>query len=327
MSNICPHKQEVSPGTPRNYAIVALLLGLCIPSVVAAQVTTFHAETHLVTLTFSVRDAEGRLVDSLNRDDLSVYEDGAEQKISIFSRESELPLTLGLVVDASPSQEKFLQQHLKDIHTFLASILRPQDQAFAVCFGDHLRLVSELSSNPAQLADGLARFQKGERGFPELEPDETRSGGSAVYDAVFGSVAEKLAANAGHRKALILFTDGEENSSAHDEIDTIAAAQGADTLIYAIRYTQIKKNKLTASNRQGMAALHHMAEQTGGSDFDALHTDLPQTFKQIGDELRSVYSIGYYSTNKTPDHTFRKVAVEAHTPGVTIRAKSGYYAR
>ena len=145
-----------------------------------------------MTLTFSVRDAEGRLVDSLNRDDLSVYEDGAEQKISIFSRESELPLTLGLVVDASPSQEKFLQQHLKDIHTFLASILRPQDQAFAVCFGDHLRLVSELSSNPAQLADGLARFQKGERGFPELEPDETRSGGSAVYDAVFGSVAESL---------------------------------------------------------------------------------------------------------------------------------------
>jgi Ca-activated chloride channel homolog len=280
------------------------------------------------SLTFSARDAGGGLVDSLNRDDLSIYEDGVEQKVSLFSRESELPLTLGLVVDASQSQEKFLQQHSRDIHIFLSSILRPQDQAFAVCFGDRLRLVSDLSADPAQIADGFAKFQKGSRDFPELAPDETRSGGSAVYDAVYGSVTEKLAPNPGHRKALILFTDGEENSSAHDEVDVIAAAQGADTLIYAVRYTQLnKKHQLTAENRQGMTALHHIAEQTGGRDFDALHTDLAQTFKQIGDELRSVYSIGYYSTNKTPDNTFRKIVVEAHTPGVTIRAKSGYYAR
>jgi Ca-activated chloride channel family protein len=76
-----------------------------------------------------------------------------------------------------------------------------------------------------------------------------------------------------------------------------------------------------------MAALHHMAEQTGGRDFDALHTDLAQTFQQIGDELRSVYSIGYYSTNKTHDNTFRKVVVEPHVEGVRVRAKAGYYAR
>jgi VWFA-related protein len=319
--------QGVSLGELRSHLIGALFLGLCMPGIVLAQATTFHAETHLVTLTFSARDTDGHFVDSLSRDDFSVYEDGVEQKVSLFSRESELPLTLGLVVDASQSQEKFLQQHLRDIQIFLGSILRPQDQAFAVCFGDRLRLVSDLSSNPAVIADGLSKFDKNSHSFPELEPDETRSGGSAVYDAVFGSVTEKLARNPGHRKALILFTDGEENSSAHDEIDTIAAAQEADTLIYAVRYTQMKHNKLSADNRHGIAALHHMAEQTGGRDFDALHTDLPQTFKEIGDELRSVYSIGYYSTNKTPDNTFRKIVVESQTAGVTIRAKSGYYAR
>jgi Ca-activated chloride channel homolog len=70
-----------------------------------------------------------------------------------------------------------------------------------------------------------------------------------------------------------------------------------------------------------------MAQQTGGRDFDALHTDLAQTFRQIGDELRSVYSISYYSTNKTLDDSFRKIVVEAHTEGVTVRAKSGYYAK
>ena len=300
---------------------------LCV-TCAAAQVPTFHAETHLVTLTFSARDGAGQFVDQLGKDDFTVYEDGAEQKVSLFSRESELPLTLGLVVDVSSSQDKFLQQHLKDIHIFLSSILRPQDQAFAICFGDHLRLVSDLSSDPAHIADGLEKFQKGSRDFSELAPDDTRSGGSAVYDAVYGSVTERLASSSGRRKALILFTDGEENSSAHDEVDAIAAAQGADALIFAVRYRQLnKKHGLTADNRHGMTALHHMAEQTGGSDFDALHTDLTQTFKQIGDELRSVYSIGYYSTNKTPDNTFRKIVVEAHTPGVTIRAKSGYYAK
>jgi Ca-activated chloride channel family protein len=298
------------------------------PGVVQAQETpTFHAETHLVTLTFSARDGQGHFVDRLSGDDFSVYEDGIEQKVSIFSRESELPLTIGLLIDASESQEKFLQQHLRDIQIFLSSILRPQDRAFAVCFGDHLRLVSDLTSNPAAITDGLARYDKKARDLPELEPNDTRSGGSAVYDAIYASVSEKLAVTSARRKALILFSDGEENSSAHDEIDTIAAAQSADTLVYAVRYTQIKHNKLSADNRHGIAGLRHITEQTGGRDFDALHIDLTQAFKEIGDELRSVYSIGYYSTNKMHDNTFRKIVIEPHSEGITIRAKSGYYAR
>lgn len=309
-------------------ARAALLLGLCSGSALLAQTTpVFQAETHLVTLTFSARDGAGHFVDQLGREDFSIYEDGMPQKASLFSRESELPLTLGLVVDASDSQKKFVHQHLKDIHAFLSSILRPQDQAFAVCFGDHLRLVSDLTSNPSAISDGLESFDKGSRDFPELEPDDTRSGGSAVYDAIYGSVAEKLTKAPNHRRALILFTDGEENSSAHDEIETIAEAQGADVLIYAIRYTEVKKHHLTAENRHGMTGLKHITEQTGGRDFDALREDLPQTFRQIGDELRSVYSVGYYSTNKRHDDSFRKVVVEPRTEGITIRAKAGYYAK
>jgi Ca-activated chloride channel family protein len=324
---------------PRSLSQAALLLLLSTASALLAQTTpVFQAETHLVTLTFSARDSSGRFVDNLSRDDFAIYEDGMPQKISLFSRESELPLTLGIVVDASESQKKFVHQHLKDIHTFLASILRPQDQAFALCFGDRLRLVSDLTADPAAISDGLERFDKGSRDFPEIEPDETRSGGSAVYDAIYASVHEKLAKAPGHRRALILFTDGEENSSAHDEIDTIAEAQGADVLIYAIRYTEMKKHHLTAENHHGIAGLAHITAQTGGRDFDALHEDIPRTFRQIGDELRSVYSAGYYSTNKRHDDTFRKVVVEPHVNphiephtdsqnvGITIRAKAGYYA-
>ena len=304
-----------------------LLFALCLPCVSWGQdAPVFHAETHLVTLTFSARDGGGHFVDKLGNDDFSVYEDGVEQNLNVFSRESELPLTLGLLIDASPSQKKFLDQHLRDIQVFLGSILRPQDKAFAVCFGDHLRLVSDLTSDPAAIIAGLEKYKKS-GDFPELTPDDSRSGGTAVYDAIFGSVSEKMATITAHRKALIMFTDGEENSSAHDEIDAIAEAQSADVLVYAVRYTEMKHNKLSAENRQGITGLHHITEQTGGRDFDALHTDLPETFKAIGDELRSVYSIGYYSTNKTHDNTFRKIVIEPHVEGVMVRAKSGYYAK
>ncbi|MFC5861233.1 VWA domain-containing protein [Acidicapsa dinghuensis] len=311
----------------RIFAAACLLVTGLSSTICSAQTTTFHSETRLVTLTFSARDADGRAVGSLNADDFSVYEDGVEQKIGMFSRQSELPLTLGLLVDSSESQDKFLKEHLRDIRLFLASVLRPQDQAFAVCFGNHLRLVSDFSSDAAKITDGLARFNKGDRDFPEMEPDDSREGGSAVYDSIFASVAEKLNSTGARRKALILFSDGEENASAHDEIDTIAAAQSADTLVYAIRYTKISHHKLTADNRHGIAGLKHIAEQTGGRDFDALHVDVNEAFRQIGDELRTMYFVGYYSTNKAQDHSFRKIVIEPHTEGITLRAKTGYYAQ
>jgi len=97
-------------------------------------------------------------------------------------------------------------------------------------------------------------------------------------------------------------------------------------LVYAVRYTQIHHDKLTASNHQGIAVLKNVAAQTGGADFDGLNTDLSQDFRQIADELRSQYSIGYYSSNKANDGSFRKVVIEPTPAGLTIRARSGYYA-
>jgi Ca-activated chloride channel homolog len=305
--------------------LLTLTFGLTLP--LAAQVPDLHVETHLVTLTFTVRDAHGNLVSDLSQQDFAVYEDGVPQQIRFFSRESDIPLTLGLIIDASPSQDKFIHRHLHDVRMFLSSVLGPHDQVFALCFGDHLRLASDFASSPDSLIDGIEQYNKDHSAVPEIEPDDTRSGGSAVYDAVYAGVTEKLAAGAARRKALILFTDGEENSSAHDEIDAISIAQNDDVLLYAIRYTMIRHGQLSADNRHGIAALHHMAEQTGGADFDALHTDLSQDFAQIGSELRSLYSIGYYSTNKRRDDTFRRVVIETQTTGLGVRTKAGYYAK
>jgi Ca-activated chloride channel family protein len=292
-----------------------------------AQQTVFKSEIHLVNMTFSVRTHDGKIASGLNADDFEVLEDGVPQKISYFARESQLPLSLGLIVDASNSQDKFLKRHQHDIEVFLRKVLQPPDQAFAVCFGNHLRLVSDVTSSIPQIMDGLTRFDKSDRNFPEIGPKEERELGTALYDAVYFSVEEKLRSDQNRRRALILFTDGEENSSEHDLLDAISAAQDADVLIFAIRYTEAKHGELNARNKYGMRVLGHLASQTGGSDFDGLHTNLADAFEQIGEELRSLYSIAYHSTNKLEDESFRKVAIRPKQDGLLVRAKAGYYAR
>jgi Ca-activated chloride channel family protein len=292
-----------------------------------AQETVFHSEVHLVNMTFSVRGADGKTAAGLGVDDFDVLEDGVPQKIRFFAREDQLPLSVGLIVDVSSSQDKFIKRHQHDIETFLKGILRPSDQAFAVCFGNHLRLVSDTTSSVPQIIDGLKSFDKGDMDFPEIGPKEERDLGTALYDAIYFSVEEKLRSSNNRRRALILFTDGEENSSEHDLIDAISAAQDSDVLIFAVRYTQTKHGEMTARNKYGMRVLEHLASQTGGSDFDGLHTDLPEAFREISDELRSLYSIAYQSTNKTQDGTFRKVVIEPKQSGLKVRAKAGYYAR
>jgi Ca-activated chloride channel homolog len=308
--------------------VYCFLLSLgCLTHSAVAQETVFKSEVHLVNMTFSVRTQNGKIASGLTADDFEVFEDGEPQKISYFARENQLPLSLGLIVDVSDSQDKFLKRHQHDIETFLRKILQPSDQAFAVCFGNHLRSVSDVTPSISQIMDGLSRFDKGDRSFPEIGPEEQRELGTALYDAVYFSVEEKLHSDQNRRRALILFTDGEENSSEHDLLDAISAAQDADVLIFAIRYTETKHGELNARNKYGMRVLGHLASQTGGSDFDGLHTNLPDAFEQIGEELRSLYSIAYHSTNKSQDESFRKVVIRPKQSGLHVRAKAGYYAR
>lgn len=291
-----------------------------------AETPVFRAETHLVELTFSVRRADGVLVRGLGRDDFQVTEDGVPQTIAFFGKETALPLTLGLLVDASDSQSKFYKRHRKDIERFLQTVVRPQDEVFSICFGNHLRLTSDKTADPAKVLEGLKRFDEGDRNFPELAEEDNREGGTAVNDAVYYSVREKLAQAQGRRRALILFTDGEENASAHDLLDAIDAARDSDTLIYAIRYTDEKEGR-TAHAQQGTAVLRHMAAETGGKDYDALHTNVADAFAQIAEELRSLYSIAYHSTHKSSDGSFHRIQITTMNSDNSVRARTGYYAR
>lgn len=293
----------------------------------AQNVPVIQVETHLIDTTLSARDADGHIVTGLTQDDFTVLEDGVPQKIRFFAHDSQLPLSIGLIIDASGSQGKFVKEHQKDIEVFLHRVLEPGDQAFALCFGNHLRLVSDTSSSVSALMDAVRSFDKGNMEFPEIGPKEERELGTALYDAVFFSITEKLAAIRQRRKVLLVFSDGEENSSEHDLLDAIEAAQNNDVLIYAIRYTELKHGKMDARDRYGVRALDHLTTQTGGKTFDFHETKLKQDFSEIAGDLRSLYDLAYQSTNPTRDGTYRKVVIKTTRPGLTVSARAGYYAR
>jgi Ca-activated chloride channel family protein len=267
------------------------------------SVPVIKVETHLIDTTLSVHDADGRIVTGLTQDDFTVVEDGVPQKIRFFAHDNQLPLSIGLIIDASGSQEKFVKEHQKDIEAFLHQVLEPNDQAFALCFGNHLRLVSDVTAPAPAIMDGIRAFDKGNMDFPEIGPKEERELGTALYDAVFFSITEKLAAIRQRRKVLLIFSDGEENSSEHNLFDAIGAAQNAGVLIYAVRYTELKRGKMDARDRYGVRALDHLTTQTGGKTFDFHETKLKQDFNEIAGDLRSLYDVSYQSTNPARDGT------------------------
>src|SRR3984957_16440358 len=162
----------------------ALLLSFASAWLPAQGLPTIQVETHLIDTALSVHDSEGRIVTGLTKEDFTVVEDGVPQKIRFFAHDNQLPLSIGLIIDESGSQDKFVKEHEKDIEAFLRRVLEPSDQAFAVCFGNHLRLVSDSTSSAPAIMDGIRSFDKGDTDFPELGPKEKRELGTALYDAV-----------------------------------------------------------------------------------------------------------------------------------------------
>jgi Ca-activated chloride channel family protein len=280
----------------------------------------------LVNVAFSVRDDRGALVSNLTQNDVEVFEDAVPQNISFFAHSLDVPLTLGLIVDFSSSQEHFLKQHNHDLEVFLKDILGPKDRVFLICFGNHLRLVSDFSQSGPEVMDRLKLYQHDTQHFAELGPKEERVLGTAFYDSIYYSVTEKLA-NENGRRALLVFSDGEDNSSSHDMMTTIEAAQAADVLVYTIRYTEKEHGQLTARNRYGIRVMDRLAKETGAGAIDAEATDPKTYFRQIAEELRTSYELAYYPTSSLVDNTFRKILIRPKQPGLTIRSKTGYFSR
>jgi Ca-activated chloride channel homolog len=303
------------------WAMVSLLL----EQGVAAQ-KPIRVDVNLVNVAFTARDAGGALVSNLTRDDVELYEDAVAQKIEFFSKSTDLPLTMALIVDVSGSQDHFGKKHEKDLQVFLKEVLGPKDRVFLVCFGNHLRLVSDYTNLPDEILESYREFDKGKRHFPEIGPEEERDLGTAFYDSIYYSVSEKLS-QAGGRKAILMFSDGEDNSSSHNMMTTIERAQAENVVLYAIRYTEAKHGHLNARNKYGISVMDRTAGETGGAHIDAQRTDPHTYFRQIAEELRTSYELAYYPTNKTKDGTFRKIVIKPKQVGVKIKTKTGYFAQ
>src|SRR5690242_9832068 len=307
---------------------LALALALTAASAPAqAPDPQIKVKVNLVGVSFVARDARGALVDNLTQDDLQVFEDATPQTIAHFAKSADVPLTLGLIVDASGSQDHFSKQHQNDLEVFFKDVLGPQDRVFLVGFGNHIRLVSDYSSSGNGLLDAWKAYQKSTGRFPEIGPvGENRDLGTAFYDSIFYSVTEKLAKENG-RRALLLFSDGEDNSSSHNMMTTIETAQAENVPIYAIRYTEKEHGKLTPRNKYGISVMDRIAKETGGAHIDAEVTDPHTYFRQIAEELRTSYELGYYPKDPLKDDTFRKIVIKPKREGIKVRAKTGYFAR
>jgi Ca-activated chloride channel homolog len=193
----------------------AVLAATSLLIAIASAQKPIKVNVNLVNVAFAARDARGALIENLTKDDVLLFEDAVPQKIEFFAKSTDLPLTLGLIVDFSGSQDPFEKQHAQDLEVFLKEVLGPRDRAFMICFGNHLRLVSDYTNSAGDILTGFRQFDKGKRHFPEIAPEEEREGGTAFYDSIYYSVTEKLT-EAGGRRAILIFSDGEDNSSSHN---------------------------------------------------------------------------------------------------------------
>ena len=302
----------------------------------AEQEPTIRVNVELVNVYFTVKTKKGgQLIPNLTKDDFKVYEDGKEQTIQRFSRETDLPLTLGLLIDISASQERLIDIEREAASSFFSSVIRPKDEAFLISFGKDTVLLQDFTNSARQLTSAMAdlrgdgQIPSGGGPIPNTGPVPTMGApkGTLLFDAVYLASNEKLKSEVG-RKALILITDGEDQGSTNTWHSAIESAQKADAIIYSIYY--VDRGFYAAAGMFGGGGegdLKHLSSETGGHVFtvDKKHP-LSETFQRIQEELRNQYSIGYQSTNPARDGKFRRLEIKTKDADYQVQARNGYYA-
>jgi VWFA-related protein len=311
--------------------------------------TTFSADVRLVNLFATVRDKDGKIVRDLNQEDFTLDEDGRSQVIRYFSRESNLPLTLGLLVDTSGSMRRVLGEERTASYRFLDRMLNEKDQAFVIHFDRDVELLEDLTSSRRKLEDALAQLEQGDsprqRGGGGYGGGGRggRRGGTALYDAVLLAADEILRKQKTGRKAIILLTDGVDNGSKVPLSRAVESAQHADTLVYGIRIADPDANGNNYGRRgggrrggnppyvyadriDGRKVLQRLCLPTGGNYFDVSKKEpIDSIYSQLQEELRNQYSLGY-----TPDSAagsgYRRIHLAVKRNGATVQTRDGYYA-
>ncbi len=290
---------------------------------------TFKVDVNVVNIYFNVKDKHNALIPNLKKEDFEVAEDGKPQTVKYFRAESDEPLTLGLLIDTSGSQQMVLPMTQEIGANFLHEVLRPKDLAFLISFDVNVELLQDFTNDQSRLRKSLQKTRinvgGGSGGVPGIGQGPvpiSNPKGTLLYDAVYLASDEKLKQEVG-RKAIIILTDGEDVGSRMKIRDAIEAAQKSDVICYVIYEAD-----RGATMGYGKGDMKKVAEETGGRVIDVGDNPkkLKEAFDQISDELRSQYYIGYTPTNQKRDGTYRKVEVRPVNKDLRIQARKGYYA-
>jgi VWFA-related protein len=278
-----------------------------------------QVQVSLVNLFATVRDKKTkRIVPDLTQDAFKITEDNTAQKISFFSKDSTLPITLGMLIDTSGSEQFTLGEEQEAATRFLTTVLRKNDLAMIMSFDSNADLLADFTDDRATLNHAIERARiNAPVGTGPLSGDPP---GTIFYDAVYLACNEKLADEAG-RKALIVLTDAYDEGSKLKVQDAIEAAQRTDTVIHILLIGDPRDFRVDESTAK------KLTDETGGRTIVVnSEKKLDDAFEQISEELRSQYTLGYYSTNSARDGSYRKIKVETNQKDLDVLTRRGYYA-
>jgi len=292
---------------------------------------SIKVDVNVVSVLASVRDKRGALIPSLTKEDFTILEDGKAQSIKYFTRETDLPLTIGLMIDVSGSQRNLIGIEQSAASQFFSQVLRKKDLAFLLMFGEEAELLQDFTGSPRLLTEGLKqlRVSSGVQGIhPGPVPTISTPRGTVLYDAVYLAANDKLKGEVG-RKVIVVITDGVDQGSRMSINQAMEAAQKADAVIYSIDYSDPSAygGGFGFGGGGGEGSLRKMSEETGGRVYkvDRKHS-LDQVFQELQDEMRSQYMIGYTPANDTKDGGYRKVEIKMANKDLKAQARKGYYA-
>jgi VWFA-related protein len=323
--------------------------------------TTVSVQVKVVNVLATVRDKHGKIVDNLAKDDFTLAEDGHPQTIHYFTRETDLPLTLGLLVDTSLSQRRILDQERSASHGFLDQMVRAdKDKAFIIQFDREVELLQDLTSSHEKLEAALGslatpKFSSTNSGDPQNQDDpqsqgsgrHRMGGGTMLYDAVYLASDELMKKQQG-RKALIVLSDGVDRGSKESLETAIETAQKADTSVYAILY---KDDEGYGDHRNGFGMggggmgrhgggrmpeeprpdgkkiLARISKETGGRLFEVSKKQpVDQIYSQIEEELRNQYSLGYTpERGGAAEAGYHKIQLTTKQKDLAVQSREGYY--
>ena len=323
---------------------------------------TVLVDVKVVNVVATVRDKHGKVISNLDRSDFTLEEDSHSVAIQYFSRESDLPLTLGLLVDTSMSQRTLIDQERSASKTFLERVLRDKDSAFLIHFDREVELLQDLTSSKQKLESELdslqtrSRFDREDSSGPH-SPDSRddnsqrggergmRRGGTQLYDAIFLASEELLRKQQG-RKALVVLSDGVDRGSKETLEGAIEAAQKSDTIVYSVLF----KGEEQFSDRHsfgypgmgghrggggkrfpeeqrpdGKKTLERISKETGGRMFEiSKKQSVEQIYSSIEEELRNQYSLGF-TPEKADNAGYHKIVLKTKQKDAEVQTREGFY--